>query len=285
MSSFELPLVFFTVFIQWSAGTALALTLLLHLRPATYAGPENGQRLFRLVAAILLVSLAGSFASTMHLGTPLEAYRAMLGVQRSWLSREGLAVMLFTGTLLAWAATVYVRRDKPELHRLCGLAASIAGVVAVLATGQVYYQMSAHPFWHTPLTYLNFIGMMVLLGSSTASMLLCVGNNTPRPVPGTLTLGIAAGACMMLLALTGYAAGLNQQGPMLASARFLFGSPLFAGFLLLALLLPVVLLLRIMLRPSLSRGLACGFLLLMVGAALCSRMLFYAPVMKQYPWF
>ena len=46
---------------------------------------------------------AGLAASVLHLGRPLYAYRALIGLRHSWLSREVLAFGLF-----ATLATVYV---------------------------------------------------------------------------------------------------------------------------------------------------------------------------------
>jgi Fe-S-cluster-containing dehydrogenase component len=62
---------------------------------------------------LILAALAGSMAlSAAHLGRPARAWRALLNVRRSWLSRElalasaflGLSVLAFVGLAPAWAA-------------------------------------------------------------------------------------------------------------------------------------------------------------------------------------
>src|SRR5207248_688236 len=54
----------------------------------------RGIRLFR-VAAALLLGLLGLIAAVSHLGRPFYAFRALIGLRTSWLSREILAFGLF----------------------------------------------------------------------------------------------------------------------------------------------------------------------------------------------
>src|SRR5262249_32729631 len=54
----------------------------------------------------LLLCLAALCASVLHLGRPRYAFRAVLGLGTSWLSREILAFSLFAGLAAAYAASL-----------------------------------------------------------------------------------------------------------------------------------------------------------------------------------
>lgn len=44
------------------------------------------------IALIWLIEVVGSSMSMGHLGDPLGAYRSVLGIAHSWLSREAIAL-------------------------------------------------------------------------------------------------------------------------------------------------------------------------------------------------
>ena len=58
----------------------------------------------------LALGLLALAASTLHLGRPLYAFRAMLGLRHSWLSREIVAFGLFATLATAYAACRWLRR-------------------------------------------------------------------------------------------------------------------------------------------------------------------------------
>jgi len=109
----------------------LVFTLLLPALAAWFAGgirfPERAPRLVTFVAVAAL-----AFAlSTSHLGRPLRAWRAILGLSTSWLSREVTAAGLF---VVLGAATLALSPTPTGL----GVAALVAALLLVLAMDQVY---------------------------------------------------------------------------------------------------------------------------------------------------
>ncbi|MDR2503633.1 MAG: dimethyl sulfoxide reductase anchor subunit [Deltaproteobacteria bacterium] len=284
MTNYELPLVFFTVLCQWGVGVLAATTALQYLAPALVQEYVRTGRM-RLLAVLVFAAVAlGTLLSLGHLGTPSGMFRAFSGFAHSWLSREGLAFLVLNAVTLAWTVVFFLHPGNASLQRKLGLLASLVGVVAVLASGQVYYQMIAHPFWHTPLTHINFVGTALLLGFATAGIAFRTGI-TPTPPPGVLSAGLILGTVMVLTALLGYSGGLSQQGPLLESARLLFGSSwLLAGFIAFAAFLPAALAVCIYRNVTLSKGMACVYMALFAAGAVCSRMLFFGSVMRQ-PWF
>src|SRR6185295_13888115 len=88
------PLVAMLVLTQLSVG-AFAVDWLLGRAGAGGAFGQGSSTWHALVA--LGLGLAAMGASVMHVGRPLYAYRAILGLGTSWLSREILAFSGFAG--------------------------------------------------------------------------------------------------------------------------------------------------------------------------------------------
>jgi DMSO reductase anchor subunit len=145
MSEYELPLVFFTVFCQWAVGTIVAITVLILAQPSWLSDEKRFNVLRQLALGIVAINILGSVLSLLHLGSPTGAYRAILGIGHSWLSREVIAFALLNAVVVIWAAMMFRFNSNPRLIRQVSLLASGAGVAAILVSAQVYYQMASHP--------------------------------------------------------------------------------------------------------------------------------------------
>jgi len=135
----HLPLVAMLVLTQLSVG-AFAYLAAMH---ATRTAPAM---------ATLLVAFLSLGASTLHLGRPIYAFRALRMWRRSWLSREVLLFSLFAG---AAAVSVWV----PGLT----LAAALLGAAGVTASACIYL-VPARPAWNTRSTLADFYLTALLLG-------------------------------------------------------------------------------------------------------------------------
>ena len=123
---------------------------------------------------LLAITATALTLSTLHLGRPAYAYRALKMWRRSWLSREVLLFTLFFGALAAAAATTAARQfGLPVMHWLpfaCDLAAAILGVLGTLASAAIYL-VRARPAWNTAHTPTDFLLTAALLGSLLATAL------------------------------------------------------------------------------------------------------------------
>jgi len=109
----HLPLVVMLVLTQLSVGAfsfAIALRLIFPSHLIRAVTP------FHSVVALLL-GLVALGASTMHLGRPLHAWRAFVGLKTSWLSREIIILGLFAGVAVIYAGLFWF----PDLSRLTGI--------------------------------------------------------------------------------------------------------------------------------------------------------------------
>lgn len=198
------PLVAMLVLTQLSAG-ALVLDRVLGatLEPALLAQ-------FRplLTAAALLLGMVGLGAATLHLGRPQFAFRALLGLGTSWMSREILAFNVFFGL-----ATPYVLAVSPLRTLLpaqvsgllasagptLGWLATIAGAASI-ACSVMLYVVTQRAWWNSARTSFMFAGTTLVLGTVTA---LAAGLAAePALTPSALhVFGSLTNAVMVLTAL------------------------------------------------------------------------------------
>jgi len=136
----ELPLVAFTLLNQMAAGMAVF---------SFFSGPLP----FPLLVTIGGLIAASALVSLLHLGTPLNAWRALNHLKKSWLSREILVFGLFGGS---W----FVSLAMPGMGKL---PLALCGIGLVHSMAQVY-RLRSVPAWDTNRTLLAFIVSAILLG-------------------------------------------------------------------------------------------------------------------------
>ncbi len=146
------PLVFMLVLTQLSVGAFAVLWVLDML------GRGAGLSLSALVSlAIAGVSLG---ASTLHLGRPIYAWRALRGLRRSWLSREVLSLSAFAGVASMFAGMLFF--DIPA-RPLAGLLTVVCGVIGITCSARIYI-VPARPAWFSTYTVTEFFATALLLG-------------------------------------------------------------------------------------------------------------------------
>jgi formate dehydrogenase iron-sulfur subunit len=159
------PLVVMTVLTQLSAGAFTAIWLLQAL------GAES----HRAAAAVaLFVAILALTSSTLHLGRPIHAVRAVKMWRRSWLSREVLLFTLFAVAATAHSAALWLA--APGSGWLGGLTA-VLGVCGVGASARLYL-VPGRPAWNSPLTIAEFASTTALLGAACANVLTHAGPNS-----------------------------------------------------------------------------------------------------------
>ncbi len=158
MSGMELPLVVFTVLGQAAVG----IVLLSAVRQwAGHPGSEGNLRAEWIVAGALL--FLAFVASLFHLGHPTGAFRTLVHLRTSWLSREVLLFGIFGILILAVLWGVLRGAFSGVLTAL----AALAGVLALWVSAMVYAP-PAFPALHNGLPIVFFLLTAVLVGSSGA---------------------------------------------------------------------------------------------------------------------
>ena len=129
---------------------------------------------FALACMILALGLitAGLLSSTLHLGRPERAWRALSQWRSSWLSREGvLAILAFLPTSLFGMAWVFGLPD-PVLLPVFAILGALLALGTVFTTSMIYASLKAVPAWNTRLTTVNYLILCLMSG---AVVLLALG--------------------------------------------------------------------------------------------------------------
>jgi Fe-S-cluster-containing dehydrogenase component/DMSO reductase anchor subunit len=178
------PLVLMLVLTQLSAGAfAIDAVASAFVAPQALATLRPTHALVAL--AVGLVALA---ASVFHLGRPQYAFRALLGLRTSWMSREILAFGLFAALAAAYAASHWQAALLPLLgaaplapsiaaHLQDGLCAAVAAAGAAGVTCSVFiYAATRRPWWSAPTAGFKFAMTAITLGLAT-TVLTFVGES------------------------------------------------------------------------------------------------------------
>ena len=116
---------------------------------------------------------AGVLSSTLHLGHPERAWRAMTQWRSSWLSREGVLAALTTIILLGFAAEGYA---EGHANLKIGIAVALLSLATIWSTAMIYASLKTVARWHHPLTPFVFVGYAISGGLVLAAALDALAN-------------------------------------------------------------------------------------------------------------
>lgn len=237
LSSRENPLVMFTLSAQAAIGAFIVSFLGAQLGIESLAVFQSSVVYAPLAIVSFLMIGFALFMSTMHLGKPLRFYRGFNNWRYSPVSREGLGIAAFMGTLgghigfslpansLVQSAFLAVTGTSISHWVALDALASIATVFGYLAipaglTGLYYmnrcYRITARPFWNHWQVATSFYGNMLSLGSFVAGLfivptLMLLGSN---PATALMTLG-----CTLLAGLVLESTGLYFHNKAMLTAE------------------------------------------------------------------
>ena len=155
----HLPLVAMTVLTQLAVGAFCGVWILAAL------GRIGNWKLASIVAvAIGMLALA---ASTLHLGRPIYAYRALKMWRRSWLSREVLLFTLFAGMAAAYSGAL---ESGLRVASALGALTALFGIGGIIASAFIYL-VPARPSWNSRHTIAEFFLTAAMLGPVFLSVL------------------------------------------------------------------------------------------------------------------
>lgn len=107
--------------------------------------PVTGLRAFILYGLGYALAVGGLATSTLHLGRPERAWRALSQWRSSWLSREGVLALAALLSFAPHAASaVFLGQPLPWLGAIGGGLCALT----VLATSMIYAQLKTVPRWH-----------------------------------------------------------------------------------------------------------------------------------------
>jgi formate dehydrogenase iron-sulfur subunit len=249
------PLIAMTVLTQLSVGAFASIWLL----QVFGAQPHRTAALVALLVAILALT-----ASTLHLGRPVHAVRALKMWRRSWLSREVLLFTLFALAAAAYSAALWLGVGGSGW--LGGITASL-GICAVGASARLYL-VPGRPAWNTPLTIAEFFSTTALLGACGADIL------THTDTRAQFVILFVFGLALIIAVLKLARLARSQVHELRGSWQLLTTE--FSNHLLIRFTLPVV---GLALLPlSVAAGLQIAIALLMMAGEFTGRYLFFVSV-------
>lgn len=139
-----LSVIFFTVM----SGTGYGIWCLLGAALCIGTYPVSGFGLLvPLLFGLVLVS-TGLLASTLHLGHPERAWRALTQWKSSWLSREGIAALVTYVPMLVLAWLAYTGHAGIGL-RVVGAWLALFALTTLYCTANIYRSLKTIPAWRT----------------------------------------------------------------------------------------------------------------------------------------
>jgi Fe-S-cluster-containing dehydrogenase component/DMSO reductase anchor subunit len=179
-----LPASFFSVKPSHAHRPLVVMLVLTQLSVGAFLMTAVGSRWLPLQAAALLEStqallgmvlgLAALGASVLHLGRPAYAFRAILGLRTSWMSREILAFGLFAPLAILYALSFRIPYVPASIRDPLGAAVAAVGVLAVGCSVLIYH-VTRRAWWGAATTGFKFGMTAVLLGAATADLTLSFG--------------------------------------------------------------------------------------------------------------
>jgi formate dehydrogenase iron-sulfur subunit len=198
------PLVVMTVLTQLSVGAFASIWVLQMLQVSTGLG----------ATALTSLAVAGLAlaASTLHLGRPIHAYRALKMWKRSWLSREVLLFTAFSGVAAAYSALLWFHTP---ISSWVGALTGVLGLAGVFASACIY-RVPSRPSWDTPFTLAQFVLTTATLGPLFAGAL-----ETAATARLAAVAAVGAGGQLVVLALWFFRMIASDSVELQATARLL----------------------------------------------------------------
>ena len=164
----EIPLVFMTVLTQISLGGFLVLFLgdIMSL-----FGFESANWIMALL--VMLPAALGLPLSALHLGRPFLAMTAMKNIKTSWLSREALALGVFTALMNVVVALYFLEVSQTLRLFVEGITLAV-GIYGIYAQSMIY-RIKARPSWNRITTNMKFFGVAYIGAFSMALVAVVLG--------------------------------------------------------------------------------------------------------------
>ena len=163
------------------AGYGLLFMLCL-LGAAGLLPPDRWLGLLGFGLSFVLIT-GGLLSSTLHLGHPERAWRAISQWRSSWLSREGVFA-LFTYLPAALAAYGWVVLERSDgVWALANFLAAISAVITVICTAMIYASLPTIRQWHNAWVLPGYLVLALASGSLLLALILVLLGIDQKLVP------------------------------------------------------------------------------------------------------
>jgi len=206
-----LSIIFFTT----SSGVGYGLLAWIGLLAPIGALPLTRQ--FGAVSLLLALGCitAGLLSSTLHLGHPERAWRAISQWRSSWLSREGVAAIATYVPALTFAG-LWLFDARNGGWAVCGWLAAAGSIVTVICTAMIYRSLKPIRQWYNRWVIPNYLMLAAMTGALWLTAVLAA-LDVLRPAATALAAAFVLAAAAVKLAYW-RSIDQNSAGSTLASA-------------------------------------------------------------------
>lgn len=188
------------IFFTTASGAGYGLIIWLAI--TGYLGLMPADRGFGFVAfgAAFVLIVGGLLSSTLHLGHPERAWRALSQWRSSWLSREGVVAIASFAPMGLYALLWTFFGRNSGLAGLVGLAAAAAAAFTVFCTSMIYASLKTIPAWSNRWTPIAYLTLSVSTGGILAAFLARAWSYPAAPaIAGAATAAVVAGLLVKAL--------------------------------------------------------------------------------------
>ena len=193
-------LVFFTTLAEWSVGLILCLNWAASYNTNPGLVFETGLSLKNPVLVALIFIGAATLSSFLHLGNPANAPKALNNLSGSWLSREILAIGIYTLSLL-FVLILAMTSDRSDYLKFLLALSSFSGLALLWMMIRIYL-IATIPAWNSWYTPVSFVATALSLGLITCLGLRMAGwvNMTEQ---AAMNFSVALSVILLLQIVTG----------------------------------------------------------------------------------
>jgi Fe-S-cluster-containing dehydrogenase component/DMSO reductase anchor subunit len=167
------PLIVMTVLTQLGFGGFCTVFFVDLVRTLFFGSADLGNVLGWLAPTLMGIIGLSLGASTLHLGRPVYAGRALKNWKTSWLSREVLGLSAFAGAAMTYSVFLFVTEGlqliEPGLlggspvRMVLGMGTVICGIAGIYCSSMLY-RVPARPAWDSVKTTIDFFDVAGILG-------------------------------------------------------------------------------------------------------------------------
>jgi len=207
-----------------SSGVGYGMLMVLGLLAA--AGVVDPALLFLTAFPAFALITLGLLSSTLHLGHPERAWRALSQWRSSWLSREGvIAIATYVPAGMAIFAELFLG-DSDGVWAIATPLTALLALGTVICTGMIYASLKPIPRWHNGWVVPVYVFFALATGAAWLMPFALYVQRETFEIIAWLTCGLFVAAWLVKLgywrasdrdghrATVGRAIGIEHLGPV-----------------------------------------------------------------------